>query len=69
VKASVSGTLKDQATGNPIVHGHISFIPLSGWHVENPTSDSSGKFSTHLFPGSYIIYAKADGYTADIMIT
>ena len=61
----ITGTLKDQATGNLISNGHISFIPVLGWSLDNVTPDSTGTFSTHLSPGSYIIYSTAPGYVPE----
>jgi hypothetical protein len=62
VKAVITGTLKNQSTGAPILHGHVSFIPVTGWNIADVTTDSTGAFKTHLLPGSYIIYSTADGY-------
>ena len=67
VKAVITGTLKDQSTGNPISKGHVSFIPVAGWNLVTITTDSTGAFSTRLSPGSYIIYSTAPGYVARVL--
>jgi hypothetical protein len=65
VKAVVTGTLKDAASGNPIAKAHVSFILLSGWNLDNLKTDSTGTFSAHVTPGTYIIYSSADGYVPE----
>ncbi len=61
-KAVVSGTLKDKNTGSPVVNGRVSFIPVFGWGMTNVKIDSTGSFTAHLFPGTYLLYASAPGY-------
>jgi hypothetical protein len=65
VKGVVTGTLLDASTSKPIPNSHISFIPLSGWNLDDITPDSTGAFSTHLSAGSYIIYSAAPGYVPE----
>ncbi len=62
VKATVSGILTDQNTGQPIIYGKIRFIPVFGWGMTNVFTDSTGEFTAHLFPGTYLIYSTAPGY-------
>jgi hypothetical protein len=56
------GSLKNSMTGETIPHGSISFIPVFGWDLNRVWTDSSGNYSAHLFPGTYIILANAEGY-------
>ncbi len=62
VKAVVSGSLKSNSTGNVIGNGNLTFIPVFGWGMNHATTDSSGNYSVKLYPGSYIIYARANGF-------
>ena len=61
-KVVVSGTIKDKVTGNPIKHGNVIFLPAFGWFGDHAVIDSSGNYSTKLFPGTYIAYCVAPGY-------
>ena len=66
VQAVISGTLTDSATGNPIPHSQIIVIPLQGWDLNIITPDSTtGVFSLHVAPGTYIFYAFAPGYVSE----
>ena len=56
------GSLKNSMTGKLIPHGSITFIPVFGWNLIRVWTDSTGNYSAHLFPGTYIILANAEGY-------
>lgn len=62
VKAVVTGTLKNSVNSDAIIHGRVAFIPVFGFGMDMTFTDSTGKFSAQLYPGTYIIYTTADGY-------
>ena len=62
VRAVVTGSLKDEATGEALINGKITFIPVFGWGMKHIKVDSFGNFSADISPGTYLIYAKAGGY-------
>ena len=61
-KAWAYGTLKSSTTGSVIVNGKITFIPVFGWGLTVTHTDSTGNYTAHLFPGTYIILTTAGGY-------
>ena len=62
VRAIITGTLKNSVNSSAIIHGRIAFIPVFGFGMTMTFTDSTGNFSTHLYPGTYLMYASADGY-------
>jgi len=65
VKAWAYGSLKSSSSGNAVVNGRISFIPVFGWGLTNVRTDSNGNYKAHLFPGTYIILVNADGFVPE----
>ena len=61
-KAYAYGTVKNSITGEVIPHAGVSFIPVFGWGMINVWTDSSGNYSTALYPGTYLILTKAKGF-------
>ncbi len=61
-KAWAYGTVKSSTTGNLLVRGRVTFIPVFGWGLTVAHIDSLGNYTAHLFPGTYIILVSSDGY-------
>lgn len=61
-KGKVDGTIKDAVSGNGIYNASVYFYPVWGWDFVKTTTDSSGNYSVSLYPGNYIVYARAEGY-------
>ena len=61
-KAYAYGTVKNNITGEVVPHASISFVPVFGWGRVNAWTDSSGNYTAALYPGTYVILAKAEGY-------
>ena len=56
------GPLTDKKTGAPITNGKITFMPIFGWGMTTTYTDSLGNYTTSLYPGNYILLARAPHY-------
>ena len=67
--AKISGSLFDDVSNAPIVHGMVAFIPTmmhptyDDHNFREPvTTDSNGNFTARVRAGEYFIYSSAHGY-------
>ncbi len=61
-KAVVTGTLTNEKDNSAVVKGTLSFIPVVGWGMTTVKTDSLGNYKARLFPGKYILFARAYGF-------
>jgi hypothetical protein len=67
VYGSISGTVYDDATGEPIVHARIKARLIDGWYRRYARSDSEGNYILeNLRPGDYRLTAHAWGYFPEV---
>jgi hypothetical protein len=61
-KAYAYGTVTNSVTGEIIPHAEVSLIPVFGWGRINVCTDSTGNYAASLYPGTYVLLAKAEGF-------
>lgn len=67
VYGSISGTVYDDATGEPIEHARIKARLIDGWYGRSARSDSEGNYVLeNLRPGDYNLTAHAWGYFPEV---
>ncbi|MGE5398803.1 MAG: carboxypeptidase regulatory-like domain-containing protein [Ignavibacteriales bacterium] len=67
-RATITGRLISDSQSNPVIKGKIQFIPVNPVMIPcfvYAVSDSSGKFSTKVTPGSYYVYASAEKFIGE----
>ena len=64
-EATVSGTITDATTGNPISYAHVDFQPLNvpvGTGVCTATTDANGDYTCSMPGGQYLVHFEASSY-------
>lgn len=61
---TVKGLITDEQTGKPVNRARVAVIPSSGWRYFAAITDTSGRYSVRVYPGSYYLQFSAPGYTS-----
>lgn len=60
--AFVGGTVKDSLTGSPLRRVTVLIIPLQGYHFSEARTDSNGRYSARVVPGTYVVQFSLSRY-------
>jgi protocatechuate 3,4-dioxygenase beta subunit len=64
IKATVTGIVTNDSTGNPVAHAYVSVFVSNSQYVPAYT-DSLGRYKIKVNAGQYYIYSSAPGYVSE----
>lgn len=67
-KGTLTGTVISDGTNNPVKRGKVQFIPVNPLktpYLMSVPTDTMGRFSANLLPGSYYVYAIAEKFAGE----